>query len=138
MKEEIEVWNLLHDGLLSLFIEENSTSITAFVHIPYIRRRISPIGVCFVLKLSGVKSCIFKDFEGNEESLAKIFNSNSPDILNVESEEMPITICTTFGNLTLEYENMKVFLDSGIEVDYKTISNACSEYWEKWSSKNKA
>jgi hypothetical protein len=138
LKEHIEIWNLLHDGLLSLFIEEDSSSITAFVHIPYIRRRISPIGVCFVLKLSGVKSCTFKDFDGNEESISKIFNSNSPDILNVESEEMPITISTTFGTLILEYESVNVYLESGLEIDYETISNACSEYWEEWGSKNKA
>ena len=138
MKEEIEIWNLLHDGLLSLFIEYNSTAITAFVHIPYVRRRIEPVGVCFILKLSGVKSCTFKDFDGNEESITKIFNSNSPDILGVESKEMPITISTTFGNLTLDYENINAYLESGHEIDYKTISKACSEYWEEWSIKSKA
>lgn len=138
MSDDIEIWNALHDGIISIFAGESESTLTVFVHIPYLRRRIKPAGVCFVLKLYGVKSCIFTDFNGNEEeSLADTFDSNTPQILSTQSESMPVLLHTLLGRLILEYDSIKCFLDSGDEIDCETIFNVCTEFWEEWSNKHK-
>ncbi|RYG00316.1 MAG: hypothetical protein EOO07_35610 [Chitinophagaceae bacterium] len=138
MNQEIEIWNVLHDGIISIFSEVNESTLTVFVHIPYIRRKIEPAGVSFVLKLFGVKTCIAQDFDGNEESISENYDANRPEILNTESKSMPVILHTSIGNLVLEYEGIKYFLDTGTEIEYETILNACTEYWNEWRNKNQA
>ena len=141
MNKEIEIWNLLHDGVLTAFRVENESLLTIFVHIPYLRKRIEPIGVCFVLKLSGVKSYKFFDFDGKEEELNESLNAMGMEILSAGSigpEAMPVEIQTSLGTIILEYENIGLYLESGNEVSFETIAKASTEYWQEWSQKTKA
>ena len=85
-----------------------------------------------------MKTCIAQDFDGKEESLSEYSDSNRPEILNTESKSMPVVLHTSLGNLILEYEGIKYFLDSGTEIEYQTILSACSEYWEEWRNKYQA
>jgi len=141
MNKEIEIWNLLHDGVLTAFPGENESLLTIFVHIPYLRKRIEPIGVCFVLKLSGVKSHKFFGFDGKEEELNESLNAMGMEILSAGSigpEAMPVEIQTSLGTIILEYENIGLYLESGNEVSFETIAKASTEYWQEWSQKTKA
>jgi len=140
MNKEIEIWNILHDGVLTVFPSENEALLTIFVHIPYLRKRIEPIGVCFVLKLSGVKSYKFFDFDGKEEELNESLNAMGIEILSASSigAAMPVEIQTSLGTIVFEYENIGLYLESGNEVSFEAIEKASTEYWQEWSEKTKA
>jgi hypothetical protein len=48
MDPRIAIWNILHDGEITAVSEDVGT-LTMFVSIPYLRRRLTPLGDSFVL-----------------------------------------------------------------------------------------
>ncbi len=59
----------------------------------------------------------------------------TPEILKTESESMPVTIETTMGNLVLDFESVRLSLDTGEPVTYEVIRKVCEEYWTEWKRK---
>lgn len=70
MDERIEIWNVLHDGSITA-IEQNGDTLTMFISIPYVRRRMKPIGDSFVLTHSGLSRMDFYDPWGETHSFRK-------------------------------------------------------------------
>jgi len=135
MQKEISIWNVLHDGEITA-VEKNTDGLyTIFVNIPYLRRRIPPLGDSFVLILSGVKQIMFQDFDGAVSTLESELEISAPEILNTESVAMPIRVETTAGTLILDYENIDFKLDTGQPVKFEIIEATCHEYWEQWRKK---
>jgi len=92
MQKEINIWNILHDGEITA-VEKNTGGLyTIFVSIPYLRRRISPLGDSFVLILSGVKQITFQDIGGTMSTLESELELSTPEILHTESVAMPICV----------------------------------------------
>ena len=54
-----------------------------------------------------------------------------PEILYVTSEE-PLVLDCVMGPLELEYEEMAVTLDNGIEVSEQELVSASELYWNRW------
>ena len=131
MDERIAVWNLLHDGEITAFSREGST-LTLFVSIPYLRRRLRPLGDSFVLTLQGLRKLEFRTLEGELSDLADELNVGSVEILETASESMPISISTTLGSLLLDFDSFRVALDTGQATDYATLDRVCVEYWDEW------
>lgn len=69
MDPKIDIWNVLHDGEITAISDENSDSLTMFVNIPWLRRRIEPIGDSFVLLFEGLKILEYEDTDGAKTSL---------------------------------------------------------------------
>lgn len=134
MDERIAVWNVLHDGEITAASQTPGT-LTLFVNIPYLRRRFTPIGDSFVLKLSGVTEVRFVTFDGRPEALDEQLKDGSPEILRTESEGMPVVIHTTLGQLTLAFERIEITLDTGSHVTFQTLSEAAGAYWNEWEQK---
>jgi len=134
MDSRIEIWNVLHDGEISA-VSEAARSLTVFVSIPYLRRRLQPLGDSFVLTLEGVRRVEFRDFDGRTRHLREELEIGTPEILRTESEFMPVTIETTMGHLILDFDRIRFAMDTGQDVTYQTIETACREYWTKWQKK---
>ncbi|MCL1920736.1 MAG: hypothetical protein FWG50_06615 [Kiritimatiellaeota bacterium] len=137
MKKEIDIWNILHDGEITAVEKGKNGLYTIFVNIPYLRRRISPLGDSFVLTLSGVKQITFQDFGGTMSMLEDELEISTPEILQTESEAMPIYIATTAGTLILHYENIDLKLDTGQPVTFETIETVCRDYWGELRKRTK-
>ena len=137
MKREIDIWNVLHDGDITAIEMGLDCSCTLFVNIPYLRRRISPLGDSFVLVLSGVKQIEFRNFDGTLSTLEDELNVSTPEILRSNSESMPICVETTTGNLLLNYENIAFRLDTGQPIEFEVIEAACRDYWDEWQRRAK-
>jgi hypothetical protein len=137
MNKRIDIWNVLHDGEITAVSGEGSQNIIMFVNIPYLRRRLNPIGDSFVLKLNNLKQIEFINFDGTINSLSEQLNIGSPEILSTESESMPITIETTLGKLILNFEDISFSLDTGEPIEFNTIEKVCEEYWKEWESRIK-
>lgn len=136
MDEQIQIWNVLHDGDITAVAEEDSDTIKMFVNIPYLRRRLDPLGDSFVLILEGVTELDFEDYDGNKSTLQEEIEVGSIGILSTDSESMPVKVFTSMGQLTLGYKRIRLFLDTGKEIDFETISRVCQEYWDEFKEKS--
>lgn len=135
MDERIGIWNVLHDGEITAISGDDGETLTMFVSIPYLRRRLEPLGDSFVLTLSGLTRLEFRNFDGTPSSLREELDSGSPEILSTESKLMPVLIATTLGHLTLDFQSISFALDTGQAVEYETIEKACDAYWTEWNAK---
>jgi hypothetical protein len=135
MDKRIQIWNILHDGEMTAISEEDGESLTMFVSIPYLRRRLQPLGDSFVLTLEGLKRLEFRNFDGTTTPLREQIDIGSPEILSTESESMPVRIETTMGQLILDFQSIRFALDTGQEIAYETIEKVCDEYWTEWKAK---
>jgi hypothetical protein len=129
MDRRIQIWNILHDDEITAISGEGSDILTMFVSIPYLRRRLAPLGDSFVLTLSGITRLEFHDFDGTRETLQEQLDNGSPEILSTESDSMPASIATSLGQLTLDFQSISFALDTGQAVEYEAIEKVCEEYW---------
>jgi len=139
MDTRIAIWNVLHDGEITAVAEDGDT-LTMFVSIPYLRRRLKPLGDSFVLTLAGVRRAECRDFGGAASSASPLrveLEIGSPEILSTESVSMPVTIETTLGQLVLDFESIRFALDTGQATDYETIERVCDENWTEWKGDEK-
>ena len=137
MDERIAIWNVLHDGEITA-VSESGDTLTMFVNIPYLRRRLKPLGDSFVLTLVGVRRAEWCNFDGSASSASALQDEleiGTPEILKTESESMPVTVETTMGQLILDFQSIRFALDTGQDTDYKTIESVCDEYWAEWQAK---
>ncbi|GIK52964.1 MAG: hypothetical protein BroJett014_19370 [Planctomycetota bacterium] len=135
MDERIDIWNLLHDGEISALSEEGDV-LTMFVSIPFIRRRLRPLGDSFVLTLSGVRKAELRDFSGEVSTLREEIETGTPDILESGSKAMPVIIETTMGQLTLDFQGIRFALDTGQPTEFETIQRTCNEYWTELQARS--
>ncbi len=129
MDRRIQIWNILHDDEITAISGEGSDILTMFVSIPYLRRRLDPLGDSFVLTLSGITRLEFHDFDGTRETLQEQLDIGLPEILSTESDSMPASIATSLGQLTLDFQSISFALDTGQAVEYEAIEKVCEEYW---------
>jgi hypothetical protein len=105
-----------------------------FVSIPYLRRRLKPLGDSFILTLGRVRRIEWRGFgDKDPSSLQEELKIGCPEILETRSESMPVTIGTTMGLLILDFESIQFALDTGQLVDYETIDKTSKEYWTEWA-----
>jgi len=135
MRNEIDIWNILHDGDITAVEKGLNSSYTLFVSIPYLRRRLKPLGDSFVLALAGVRQIAFQNFDGTISTIEDELNLSTPEILRTDSESMPISVETTTGKLILDFEGIEFRLDTGQAVDFETILTVCRGYWAEWRKK---
>jgi hypothetical protein len=137
MDKRVAIWNVLHDGEITALAREADT-LTMFVSIPYLRRRISPIGDSVVLRLEQVTQVAFASFDGEPESLDEVLDLGRLDILGTDSTDMPLAIDTSMGRLTLAFAGFELALDTGGRLDFDTLDRAAVEYWNEWEKKGAA
>jgi len=136
MDERIEIWNLLHDGFITA-IEQNGDTLTMFVSIPYLRRRMKPIGDSFNLTLSGLSRMDFCDPWGEIHSFAEELGVGvvtGPTIISSHSDSMPITIELDYGRLVLDFQSISFALDTGGSVGFEEIEEVAAAYWQELAS----
>jgi hypothetical protein len=137
MDERIEIWNLLHDGFITA-IERNGDTLTMFINIPYLRRRMKPIGDSFVLTLSGLSRMDFCDPYGEIHSFAEELGVGvvtGPEIISTDSDSMPITVEFDYGRLILDFQSISFALDTGSPVSLMEIEEVAAEYWQELASR---
>ena len=133
MDERIAIWNILRGGKISAVSEEGDI-LTVLVSIPYIRRRLNPLGDSFILTLTGVRRAEYRGFCGSGPACA-IREGVESEIVQTTSRVMPITIetmsDTTLGQIVLDFQSIRFALDARQVSDYQTIQKVYEEYWEE-------
>jgi hypothetical protein len=127
----IQLWNVLHDGEITV-LERNHDVITVFVSIPYVRRRMKPIGDSFKLVFYGVSQF---EYVGNDGSIAPIEEEieNCPlTVLHTESKEFPVRVVTTMGDIIANYTDFEIYLDVGKRIEISELFREFDRYWDEW------
>jgi hypothetical protein len=133
--ERIEIWNVLHDGEITAISGEDGETLTMFVSIPYLRRRLEPLGDSFVLILSGLTRLEYEDPNYGVTSLREEMGlADTIVILSTESGSMPVTINTVLGTLILDFRSISFALDTGQTIEYEAIEKVCEQYWTEWEA----
>jgi hypothetical protein len=135
MDKRIQIWTMFHDGDITVVSGEGTPSLCIFVSIPYLRRRLFPLGDSFIITLTGVTVCEFRNFDETLSTLTNATEMGQPQILSTDSDSMPIKIDTTMGQLLLDFESISFGLDTGQCIDYEVIKQTSEEYWAEWSAK---
>jgi hypothetical protein len=137
MDRRIQIWNILHDGEITAISGEDGNKVIMFVSIPYLRRRLEPLGDSLVVTLSGLIRLEFHNFDGTTTPLREAIEIGTPEVLFTESESMPIKIETTMGQLILDFQSIGFALDTGQAIEYEAIEKVGEEYWTEWKAKTK-
>ena len=123
MDKRIQIWNILHDGEITAISGEDGRTLTMFVSIPYLRRRLEPLGDSFIVTLSGLTRLEFHNSDGTTTPLREEIELGTPEILSTESESMPIKVETTMGHLTLDFQSISFALDTGQSIKYPSSTS---------------
>jgi hypothetical protein len=129
------IWNVFHDGDITIMQREASNVVIMFVCIPYLRRRIQPLGDSFRLRLGGFRSMRFEN--GIGDSSTELSYVEGYEILSTESHTMPVNINLAEGTLNLDFESLEISLDTGQSISYEEVCQACEDYWDEWEKKAK-
>ena len=62
----VDIWDVLHDGEITIVHRQSAGVLVMFISIPYLRRRISPLGDSFRLRLGGFRGMLFSYDHGGE------------------------------------------------------------------------
>jgi hypothetical protein len=127
------IWNALHDGEITVVARDEPDSLIVFVSIPYVRRRIEPLGDSFRLRLAGFRGMHFDN--GIGDSYSELEDIEGLEILETKSDKMPAEIQCAQGTLTLDYDSLEISLDSGQPISPEEVYRAYQEYWDEWSKK---
>ena len=109
--------------------------VVMFVSIPYVRRRIQPLGDSFRLRLTGFRGMVFAD-DIRDPPEAELEYIEGYEILEGKSNTMPATIQLAEGTLLLDFDSLEITLDTGQPISPEEVYRACSEYWDEWSKKH--
>ena len=126
-----EVWNRLHDGVISKIDGSVPGELTLYVSIGYLRMRFPSEGTGFILRLAG---CTLFEFEPYDEpvcvDLQRIVQYEL-DIVSLESDE-PTLVHSSKGVLRMDYTALSISLDTGEPVTLADLDAACAEYWKEF------
>jgi hypothetical protein len=128
------IWNALHDGEITIAERETPEVLVLFVSIPYVRRRIPPLGDSFRLRLGGFRGMVFDNEIGDTSS--EVEDLEGLEILECLSDTMPVMIQVTAGKLMLDFNSLEISLDSGQPITYEEIVRAARDYWDEWSKRS--
>lgn len=120
----LDIWNVLHDGEITVIHRESPDVVVMFVSIPYVRRRIEPLGDSFRLRLGGFRSVDFANDIGDTSS--ELDYVEGYEILNVLSDGMPAKIQLAEGTLTLDFDTLDISPDSGYPIAYERVAACCT------------
>jgi hypothetical protein len=128
------IWNALHDGEIAVVARDGPDTLIILVNIPYVRRRIAPLGDSIRLRLRGFRTASWSNDIG--DTYAELEDIEGLEILETESDRMPAKIRCAQGTLTLDYDSLEVSLDTGDRVSPEEIYRVYEDYWNEWSAKH--
>jgi hypothetical protein len=128
------IWNAPHDGEITVVAREEPDSVIIFVNIPYVRRRIAPLGDSIRLRLRGFRTASWSNDIG--DTYSELEDLEGLEILEAQSDSMPAKIQCAQGTLTLDYDSLDVSLDTGDSVSPEEVYRAYEAYWNEWSAKH--
>ena len=132
MNPRAEIWNVLHDGGVAAIDGVVPGDVTIRVNIPYLRQMFSDSGEDIIVHLCNCASLTMKIWdEGITTDDPKRIVSTDTEILSTESNDVPVHIITTLGELNIAFEGFSLSLDDGRQISFEELCAACENYWNR-------
>ncbi|MBA3468949.1 MAG: hypothetical protein H0T53_04830 [Herpetosiphonaceae bacterium] len=132
-----EIWNILHDGVITQIQGAVPGDITLQIKIAYLRTMFSADGDSIMVNLS---DCTLLSYDCFEEaavlSVPELIAVQEPVILRVTSADQGLLIVCVGGDLALAYSDYQLALDNGRTISLAELDAACVRYWDTWEQEN--
>lgn len=132
MRDDIAIWNILHDGSLAEAKGSVPGDIRVRVEIPYLCRMLSQDGDSVWIFLHGCTLFQFRQWSTDTllTALTEI-EAASPEILSAKEEDGHGCITCVDGVLEVRYERASFKLDTGRPVSPHDLHEAARLYWQR-------
>ena len=130
------IWNVLHDGEITVMHREAPDVVIMLVSIPYVRRRVQPLGDSFRLRLGGFRGMAFSH-DIDQDTLTEPDYIEGFEILDILSDTMPAMIQLAEGKLMLDFDSLDISLDSGQPIAYEEVRRVAQDYWDEFAARTK-
>ena len=138
MNQRADIWNILHDGEIAEIKSKSNQHIQLRIYIPYLGNMFPEIGENIWVDLLNYRKFEMKIWD--EDITTSDFNkivSTGTEILSTESTDVPLHVVSTLGDLFIDFESFSLSLDSGKQITFEELEDACSRYWKNWEEKYK-
>lgn len=137
MNPRADIWNVLHDGGIAAIDGVIPGDVVIRVNIPYLRRMFSEDGEDIIVRLLNCTRFTMKIWEGDvvTDNFEQIVHTGN-EILSTDSEDVPVHIFTTFGEIDIHFDAFTLLLENGRPVTFMDLSNACDCYWDRREAKS--
>jgi len=109
------------------------------VSIPYLREMFSADGEDIVVELANCTRLSMKIWEEDvtTDDLKRIVDTNA-SILSTESDDVPVHVFTSLGELDIDFDELSLSLDNGRRITFEELCEACESYWDRWEKEAKS
>jgi hypothetical protein len=124
-------WGVFHDGVIQAIEGTIPGNLVLTIEIGYLRAMFEGDGTSFRVALAGCTRLRYSEYDEEPTVDLDRIREREPEILYVTSEH-PLVLDCVMGPLELEYEEMAVTLDNGLELTEQELVSASELYWNRW------
>lgn len=138
MNPRAELWNVLHDGGITAIVGTVPGDVEMRVSIQYLREMFSDDSEDIIVRLTNCSKLSMKIWE--EDAMTddpKRIVDTETEILSTASEDVPVHIITTLGELDIDFDRFSLSLDNGRKISFEELCDACENYWNRWENEAK-
>jgi len=137
--DKSEIWDVLHDGGIKQISLNPSGDVRMVVEIAYLREMFPEPGTTFIVDLKDCRLVEYRRLLAEDTEVvcrdwADVLRAE-PSILHGRDEHGTVVVGLDefrgpYCELRMTYDSFKVFLESGREVSYQELVDACKRYWD--------
>jgi len=141
MKQDYQIWNILHDGELTEIKGTIPGRLTIKVEIKYLANILQGQYDHIIIIL---QNCTLFEYERLwKKDEIEIFtdlaalNTISPKLMALSCDEMDdyLLIYDICGSIKTRYDSVELRLEDGNSLSFQELDNASQEYWENFGKK---
>ena len=130
-------WGVFHDGVIKAIDGTVPGTLVLTIEIGYLRAMFDGEGSSFKVHLTGCTKMRYSDYDEEPTIDLEIIREREPEILYVTSEQ-PLVLDCVMGPLELEYEQVSVELENGVQVGEQELISASELYWNRWRESSRS
>ena len=142
MKQDYQIWNILHDGALVKIQGDVPGELKIKVEIEYLANK---LGGGFNNILVTLSDCAIFEYERywskDETQTYKSIEelegiSPSLEVLSCDEEEEYLLIVDICGTIKTKYRSAQLSLENGDPLSFEELDNVSKEYWDNFGAKS--
>ena len=141
MKNDYQIWNILHDGVLAEIKGDISGDLKIRVEIEYLARKLKGRFSSIFVTLKNCSLFIYERYWTKDN--VQIFTSPNelegitPAIVTLSCDEMDdhLLIDDICGSIKTRYDSAELTLENGDPLAFQELDNISKEYWDNFGAK---
>jgi hypothetical protein len=132
-----EFWRHLHDGVVQSISGQIPGEVSIQLSIRYLRDQFPGGGSGFRIDLRNCRQLVYQEYDANAVTGFAEIVALAPSIVDFSKVEDTVVVNCVMGSLTMIYDHVSVFLDSGEAVPFKQLASASKSYWDAWAERTR-